>query len=193
MSPPSPNSSGCRARRGSKCSWARRPVGCWSPTTRACSRSSSGSRRRAAFHSEDEARLTERKPLRVANDPSSHPMWRDEIAALRSTERLVRLAREARAQVHVLHVSTREEMEFLTAGEGRRELRGDAASPDLERRRLSAPRDEAADESAGAVGGASRGDLARPDAGRRRRASAPITRRTRSRKRRSLIPKAPRA
>ena len=30
-------------------------------------------RRRAAFHSEDEARLNERKPLRVAGDPSSHP------------------------------------------------------------------------------------------------------------------------
>src|SRR5450432_2303673 len=39
-------------------------------------------RRRAAFHSEDEARLNERKPLRVAGDPSSHPVWRDEIAAL---------------------------------------------------------------------------------------------------------------
>src|SRR5271167_240232 len=71
-------------------------------------------RRRAAFHSEDETRLNERKPLRVSGDPSSHPVWRDEIAALRSTERLVRLAREARAQVHVLHISTREEMEFLT-------------------------------------------------------------------------------
>ena len=70
-------------------------------------------RRRAAFHSEDEARLNERKPLRVAGDPSSHPVWRDEIAALRSTERLIRLAREAGAQVHVLHISTREEMEFL--------------------------------------------------------------------------------
>ncbi len=70
-------------------------------------------RRRAAFHSEDEGRLNERKGLRVAGDPSSHPLWRDELAALRSTERLVRLAREARAQVHVLHVSTREEMEFL--------------------------------------------------------------------------------
>jgi dihydroorotase len=70
-------------------------------------------RRRAAFHSEDEARLTERKPLRVAGDPSSHPLWRDEIAALRSTERLVRLARQARAQVHVLHISTTEEMAFL--------------------------------------------------------------------------------
>ena len=70
-------------------------------------------RRRAAFHSEDEARLNERKALRVAGDPSSHPIWRDEIAALRSTERLIRLARQARAQVHVLHISTREEMEFL--------------------------------------------------------------------------------
>jgi dihydroorotase len=72
-------------------------------------------RRRAAFHSEDEARLNERKPLRIVGDPSSHPVWRDEIAALRSTERLIRLARQARAQVHVLHVSTREEMEFLAS------------------------------------------------------------------------------
>ena len=70
-------------------------------------------RRRAAFHSEDEARLNERKALRVPGDASSHPVWRDEIAALRSTERLVRLAREAHAQVHVLHISTSEEMEFL--------------------------------------------------------------------------------
>jgi dihydroorotase len=72
-------------------------------------------RRRAAFHSEDEARLNERKPLRVPGDPSSHPVWRDELAALRSTERLVRLAREARAQVHVLHISTREEIEALAS------------------------------------------------------------------------------
>ena len=71
-------------------------------------------RRRAAFHSEDEARLNEREPLRVPGDPASHPVWRDEIAALKSTQRLVRLARAACAQVHVLHVSTREEMEFLS-------------------------------------------------------------------------------
>jgi dihydroorotase len=70
-------------------------------------------RRRAAFHSEDEARLEERKGLRVAGDPSSHPIWRDETVALRCTERLIRLAREARAQVHVLHISTREEIDFL--------------------------------------------------------------------------------
>jgi dihydroorotase len=70
-------------------------------------------RRRAAFHSEHEARLNERKTLRVPGDPTSHHVWRDETAALRSTERLIRLAREARAQVHVLHISTREEMEML--------------------------------------------------------------------------------
>ncbi len=70
-------------------------------------------RRRAAFHSEDEPRLNERKALRVAGDPSSHPIWRDEIAALKSTQRLVALAREARARIHVLHISTAEEIEFL--------------------------------------------------------------------------------
>src|SRR5271165_6750267 len=55
-------------------------------------------RRRAAFHCEDEPRLIERKPLRVAGDPSSHPVWRDAISALSATERLIRLARQARAQ-----------------------------------------------------------------------------------------------
>jgi dihydroorotase len=70
-------------------------------------------RRRSAFHSEDEARLAERRSLRVPGDPASHPVWRDEIAALRCTERLIRLARQARAQVHVLHISTREEIPLL--------------------------------------------------------------------------------
>jgi dihydroorotase len=70
-------------------------------------------RRRASFHSEDEYRLNERKHLRAAGDPRSHPVWRDEIAALRCTERLVRLAHEAGKRVHVLHISTVQEMEFL--------------------------------------------------------------------------------
>ena len=72
-------------------------------------------RRRAAFHSEDEFRLRERLGERVAGDPASHPVWRDEIAALRCTERLVRIAREARARIHVLHISTAEEILFLEA------------------------------------------------------------------------------
>ena len=70
-------------------------------------------RRRAAFHSEDEFRLEERKALRVAGDPSSHPVWRDAIAALQCTQRLVRIARETRARIHVLHISTGDEIDLL--------------------------------------------------------------------------------
>lgn len=69
--------------------------------------------RRAAFHSEDEARLIERMHVRRAGDPSSHPEWRDEEAAIISTRRLVRLAEKHRRRVHVLHVSTAAEMAFL--------------------------------------------------------------------------------
>jgi dihydroorotase len=70
-------------------------------------------RRRAAFHAEDEYRLNERKPLRVENDPSSHPHWRDEAAALIATERLVKIAHETGKRIHVLHISTKQEIEFL--------------------------------------------------------------------------------
>jgi len=70
-------------------------------------------RRRAAFHSEDEMMLRERKDLRVPGDPSSHPVWRSAEVALRCTERLVRIARNEGAAIHVLHISTADEMRFL--------------------------------------------------------------------------------
>lgn len=70
-------------------------------------------RRRAAFHSEDEARLKERAGLRRPGDPSSHPEWRDEEAAMISTRRLVGLAEKYKKRVHVLHISTAAEMAFL--------------------------------------------------------------------------------
>ncbi len=70
-------------------------------------------RRRAAFHSEDEMRLKARLGERIAGDPASHPVWRDELTALTSTWRLIALARKHRARVHVLHVTTAEEIEFL--------------------------------------------------------------------------------
>jgi len=70
--------------------------------------------RRAAFHSEDEARLIERMHVRRPGDPSSHPEWRDEEAAIISTRRLVGLAEKHKRRVHVLHVSTAAEMEFLS-------------------------------------------------------------------------------
>jgi dihydroorotase len=69
--------------------------------------------RRASFHAEDEARLKERAHLRVAGDPSTHPVWRDEEAALIATKRLVGYAEKHRRRVHVLHISTGEEMDFL--------------------------------------------------------------------------------
>ena len=70
--------------------------------------------RRAAFHAEDEARLISRMGLRVPGDASSHPIWRDPEAALIATKRLVGLAEKHRRRVHVLHISTGDEMEYLS-------------------------------------------------------------------------------
>jgi dihydroorotase len=69
--------------------------------------------RRATFHSEDEYRLEERRPLARAGDWTSHPEVRDAETAINSTHRLVRLAREAGKRIHVLHVTTAEEIDFL--------------------------------------------------------------------------------
>ena len=54
----------------------------------------------------------ERKDLRIEGDPRSHPVWRDEIAALMATQRLVKLARETGKRIHVLHISTRRRSSF---------------------------------------------------------------------------------
>jgi dihydroorotase len=70
-------------------------------------------RRRAAFHSEDEYRLRERMHLRVDGDPRSHPVWRDATAALMCTQRLIRLAHATGKRVHVLHVTTADEIALL--------------------------------------------------------------------------------
>jgi dihydroorotase len=69
--------------------------------------------RRATFHSEDEYRLAERRPLARPGDWTSHPEVRDAQSAIQSTERLVRLARKQGKRIHVLHVTTGEEIEFL--------------------------------------------------------------------------------
>lgn len=69
--------------------------------------------RRAAFHAEDEARLISRQGERVAGDPASHPIWRDETAALNATRLLATLAEKHRRRVHVLHISSAAEMQFL--------------------------------------------------------------------------------
>ena len=74
----------------------------------------SHTRRRVAFHSEDEDRLNERKSFRIAGDPASHPLWRDVETAVRSTRRLLKIAREKRALIHILHVTTEEEIALIS-------------------------------------------------------------------------------
>ena len=75
----------------------------------------SGSRR-VTVHSEDDMRLTERAELVAGGaDVSMHPEWRDVETAVRSTQRLLALARKHHRRVHVLHVTTAEEMDILAA------------------------------------------------------------------------------
>ena len=71
--------------------------------------------RRAAFHSEDEYRLAERRPLARTGDWTSHPEVRDPQSALQSTQRLLRLARKLGKRIHVLHVTTAAEIDLLAA------------------------------------------------------------------------------
>ncbi len=70
-------------------------------------------RRRVAIHAEDEARMNERKGERVEGDPSSHPVWRDDESAMLATKRILRLARQARRPIHILHVTTPAELELI--------------------------------------------------------------------------------
>ncbi|MEO0983858.1 MAG: dihydroorotase [Pseudomonadota bacterium] len=70
-------------------------------------------KRRAAFHSEDEYRMRERAGLAVQGDWTSHPVVRDAEAAISSTKRLLRIARKTGKRIHVLHISTADEMELL--------------------------------------------------------------------------------
>jgi dihydroorotase len=59
-------------------------------------------------HAEDDARLQERKAL--ARSVGDHPEWRDVETALRATWRVLALARRFGRPVHVLHVTTGDEL-----------------------------------------------------------------------------------
>lgn len=71
--------------------------------------------RRVAVHSEDEFMLRANKPLAREGDWTSHTDVRTAEAAISSTKRLLRLARQARRRIHVLHISTAEEAPLLAA------------------------------------------------------------------------------
>ena len=71
-------------------------------------------RRRIAFHSEDEYRLQERKPLFKSGDPyQNHAVWRDVECAFLGTRRITALAQKTGRPAHILHVSTAEELDYL--------------------------------------------------------------------------------
>ena len=70
--------------------------------------------RRIIVHSEDEMRLKARRELsQQHHDVHQHPIWRDVETAVSSTQRLLRLARKHNHKVHILHISTAEEMDIL--------------------------------------------------------------------------------
>ncbi|MBC7420047.1 MAG: dihydroorotase [Bdellovibrio sp.] len=71
-------------------------------------------RRRLTIHSEDEARMRARKHIAVeAAHPRAHHIWRDEESAMISTRKAVALAKKYQRPIHILHVSSSEEMAFL--------------------------------------------------------------------------------
>jgi len=72
----------------------------------------SGSRR-VAIHAEDEPRMQARTGERINGDPSSHPVWRDDESAMLATKRIIKLAYEAKRPIHILHISTPEEFEYI--------------------------------------------------------------------------------
>jgi dihydroorotase len=70
-------------------------------------------KRRVAIHAEDEARMQARKDERVEGDPASHPVWRDDESAMLATRRIIKLAREAGRRIHILHITTPAELEYI--------------------------------------------------------------------------------
>lgn len=83
-------------------------------------------RRRVAVHCEDEPRMNEREHLREEGGVMQHPVWRDEETAIRATKRLVTLARKTGRRIHVLHVTTAEEMIYL---QGQKDIATVEATP----------------------------------------------------------------
>ena len=73
----------------------------------------SKSDRIVSIHSEDEEILKLRKKFIKEGDVKSHPEWRNAECAMSSTRRVVKIAERYNKRIHVLHVSTKEEVDFL--------------------------------------------------------------------------------
>tara|TARA_B110001452_G_scaffold143024_1_gene118967 strand:- start:41 stop:1354 length:1314 start_codon:yes stop_codon:yes gene_type:complete len=73
----------------------------------------SSSDRIVSIHSEDEEILKLRKKFIKKGDVHSHPEWRNIECAISSTRRVVKIAERYNKKIHVLHVTTKEEVDFL--------------------------------------------------------------------------------
>ena len=71
-----------------------------------------------AVHSEDEAILNINKKLIKNGDVHSHPTWRSEECAISSTRRIVQIAERYKKKAHVLHITTKQEIDFLSQHKG---------------------------------------------------------------------------
>lgn len=72
-------------------------------------------RRIVAIHAEDEAIMNENKKtiLKDSHDVRLHPLWRSPESCLSATRRAVGIARRYGRRVHILHITTAQEMDFL--------------------------------------------------------------------------------
>ena len=73
----------------------------------------SSSNRIVSIHSEDEDIIKLRKKFIKKGDVHSHPEWRNVECAMSSTRRVVKIAERYNKKIHVLHVTTKEEVDFL--------------------------------------------------------------------------------
>ena len=73
----------------------------------------SKSDRVVSIHSEDEDIIKLRKKFIKTGNVHSHPEWRNVECAMSSTRRVVKIAERFNKKIHVLHVTTKEEVEFL--------------------------------------------------------------------------------
>ncbi len=71
-----------------------------------------------AVHSEDEDILNLRKKLREKGNVHSHPTWRDEECAISSTRKIVKIAKRLGKKAHILHITTKQEVDFLSQNKG---------------------------------------------------------------------------
>ena len=67
-----------------------------------------------SVHSEDEEVLNKNKKLIKNGDVHSHPVWRSEECAISSTRRIVKIAERYKKKAHILHVTTKQEVDFLS-------------------------------------------------------------------------------